>query len=579
MGPISGMPNNSGENQEESSVEKDSKILTASELKIYQKKETETLEQKIFILSEVFIGKKSKKNTLEQNINKLKKKLKIKVIDSGNGHLDEVEKLKKIILSVKDVSSKAFIKKLVSKLKKEEKEKVKQLESSVDQFDYLLSVKVSEKIQIEGYLNSLFDKSLDSAKEKETVGYSLLEERYKLQDKIKLADDKIKTEKQNLSKNIKKKENSFFSFFYKKKVKKMKERLLELEKKENDPIENIYEEIAASKIISGENANYQLYLSKGKLGAPTIYVKKIPKEGTVSPAGTFKTYYFSASDNSLKPMAFLSFKKKDSANKEIEAAEVQNKLAQKIKNLKGNEIPVYKKKELKPFSVGTESGDSTVLVMDNLSGKEVEELMKKQSLSEEQVNKIAANIAATLQVFHSMGYAHLDLKPANTVAKISESGEVEEVGVIDYGFATEIDADKGLTIGQCGSPRYMSPEVYYDCQLTLESDIYSLGAMMIEMLHAKGKGLEEAENKVALLIGNRKYLVNFIDDFIDLFSTPGTKDYKLTDLDKVCIQCMTIERKNRPTAKEVLFLLSHAGSGGESSSKEFIEKLEEIKNK
>jgi serine/threonine protein kinase len=56
------------------------------------------------------------------------------------------------------------------------------------------------------------------------------------------------------------------------------------------------------------------------------------------------------------------------------------------------------------------------------------------------------------------------------------------VRIIDFGIALIADSDISRIEGIAGSPSYMSPEQVQSLELTNRSDLYSLGAVMYELL-------------------------------------------------------------------------------------------------
>jgi serine/threonine protein kinase len=57
-----------------------------------------------------------------------------------------------------------------------------------------------------------------------------------------------------------------------------------------------------------------------------------------------------------------------------------------------------------------------------------------------------------------------------------------DVRIIDFGIALVTDSDISRIEGIAGSPSYMSPEQVQSAEITHKSDIYSLGAVMYELL-------------------------------------------------------------------------------------------------
>ncbi|HEX9473754.1 MAG TPA: serine/threonine-protein kinase [Steroidobacteraceae bacterium] len=78
---------------------------------------------------------------------------------------------------------------------------------------------------------------------------------------------------------------------------------------------------------------------------------------------------------------------------------------------------------------------------------------------------------------HTRGVIHRDIKPSNIM--LTQSSEVR---IIDFGIALVADSEISRIEGIAGSPSYMSPEQVQSLELTHRSDLYSLGAVMYELL-------------------------------------------------------------------------------------------------
>ena len=88
--------------------------------------------------------------------------------------------------------------------------------------------------------------------------------------------------------------------------------------------------------------------------------------------------------------------------------------------------------------------------------------------------------AEALNYAHQQGVLHRDIKPANLL--LTRGGEVK---IGDFGIAQRVNSEQTQLTGWFGSPKYMSPEQARDDRLTFQTDIYSLGVVMYELLTGK----------------------------------------------------------------------------------------------
>ena len=93
------------------------------------------------------------------------------------------------------------------------------------------------------------------------------------------------------------------------------------------------------------------------------------------------------------------------------------------------------------------------------------------------VVEIMYKCAKALNYAHSRGVIHRDIKPSNIMLT-----QDSDVRIIDFGIALVADSDISSIEGIAGSPSYMSPEQVQSLELTNRSDLYSLGAVMYELL-------------------------------------------------------------------------------------------------
>jgi len=93
------------------------------------------------------------------------------------------------------------------------------------------------------------------------------------------------------------------------------------------------------------------------------------------------------------------------------------------------------------------------------------------------VVELTFKCARALNYAHGRGVIHRDIKPSNIMLTTDS-----DVRIIDFGIALVQDSEISSIQGIAGSPSYMSPEQVQNAQITPRSDLYSLGAVMYELL-------------------------------------------------------------------------------------------------
>jgi hypothetical protein len=130
--------------------------------------------------------------------------------------------------------------------------------------------------------------------------------------------------------------------------------------------------------------------------------------------------------------------------------------------------------------MGDENGQPYI-VLPLMPGGDVESLLEKapeRRLSVEQAVAIAKAVCRGLEFAHSKGIIHRDIKPGNVW--LSSDGTAK---VGDFGLALAIDmsrlTDEGMMVG---TYYYIAPEQAMGGEITVQADLYSLGAMLYEMV-------------------------------------------------------------------------------------------------
>jgi serine/threonine protein kinase len=105
-------------------------------------------------------------------------------------------------------------------------------------------------------------------------------------------------------------------------------------------------------------------------------------------------------------------------------------------------------------------------------------LRKRRRLPEKEALSVAARICDALDYLHERGVVHRDLKPENIM--LCEDGSLR---LMDFGISKSAAARRLTFIGFApGTPHYMAPERVNGARGDGRTDIYSLGAMLYEML-------------------------------------------------------------------------------------------------
>lgn len=132
---------------------------------------------------------------------------------------------------------------------------------------------------------------------------------------------------------------------------------------------------------------------------------------------------------------------------------------------------------------GVEPGppERPYLVMDFVQGATLDRLAEFRSeLPVGVVAGIGAQVAAVLAAAHRQAIFHRDLKPSNVM--LCPDGTVK---VLDFGLAVLLDADISRltsTGNTLGTPAYMAPEQINAEPVVAQTDLYSLGLVLYELL-------------------------------------------------------------------------------------------------
>ena len=122
-------------------------------------------------------------------------------------------------------------------------------------------------------------------------------------------------------------------------------------------------------------------------------------------------------------------------------------------------------------------------VMEYIEGNTLTSIIaKNRTISLSDVLFIGAQVASGLQAAHQKGLVHRDIKPGNIM--ITPDGKVK---VTDFGIVSlqNEESDITKTGSILGTASYISPEQAQGRPVSIESDLYSLGTVLYELIAGK----------------------------------------------------------------------------------------------
>ena len=125
-----------------------------------------------------------------------------------------------------------------------------------------------------------------------------------------------------------------------------------------------------------------------------------------------------------------------------------------------------------------EQSNQFFIAMTYVKGSTLADVLANRSrLDFDAIDIIAKQVARGLLYAHSKGIVHRDVKPSNIM--ITHDNRVY---LMDFGISHIQETERLTLTGMTmGTPEYMSPEQCHGDQVTIQSDIYSLGVILFEM--------------------------------------------------------------------------------------------------
>ncbi len=203
------------------------------------------------------------------------------------------------------------------------------------------------------------------------------------------------------------------------------------------------------------------------------------------------------------------------------------------------------------YDIGEEAG-APFIVQEYVSGGSASDLVGDEPPPLEQTLQLASDVCEALSFIHNQNLVHRDIKPSNVF--LTEDGSAK---VGDFGLAVGLDRTR-ITMpgGMIGTPSYMPPEQALGGDVTPQSDLYSLGAMLYELVTGRPPFLGDDPTSV-------------ISQHIN---TPPVapswhSEHCPPDLEELILRCLAKSPDDRPeSAPEVLDALARVDPEARSTT-------------
>ncbi len=183
------------------------------------------------------------------------------------------------------------------------------------------------------------------------------------------------------------------------------------------------------------------------------------------------------------------------------------------------------------YDIGEVDGQHYIS-MEYVDGEDLGSLLRRiERLPQHKAAQIARQLCAGLAAAHDQGILHRDLKPTNVM--IDGRGRAK---ITDFGLAS---LALGVAPGEvrAGTPAYMAPEQLEGSEVTVRSDVYSLGLVLYELF--TGKRAFDASSRAEMLRLERE-------------STPTNPSSHVKGLDptieRVILRCLETDPGDRPAS-------------------------------
>ncbi|PYL29002.1 MAG: hypothetical protein DMF39_07850 [Verrucomicrobia bacterium] len=185
--------------------------------------------------------------------------------------------------------------------------------------------------------------------------------------------------------------------------------------------------------------------------------------------------------------------------------------------------------------VGERDG-SCYFSMKFVEGGQLDEVVRRESMSTRQAAELIAKVARTVHYAHEHGILHRDIKPGNIL--LDAKGEPH---LTDFGLARLVESESSVTqtLDVLGTPSYMAPEqaVGNNAAVSSATDVYGLGGVLYQLLTGQPPFAGGATYEtIKLLLDTEPKQPRLLNPKID------------RDLSTICLKCLEKDPKRRYTS-------------------------------
>jgi len=180
-----------------------------------------------------------------------------------------------------------------------------------------------------------------------------------------------------------------------------------------------------------------------------------------------------------------------------------------------------------------EDGERPFIAMELVTGIELSKMLKNFTLPQREALEIATGLAKGLHCLQQNGIVHRDLKPQNIIIQPNLSPKILDFGIAESFNTEAVEFRQSRLVG---TPLWTAPEIIFGEQASIESDIWSLGAIFYNIIC----GRNPLQNEFG----------EIIEDF-DAFSSISIPIYVKQNIDLQFVmlieKMLSLKPQNRPS--------------------------------